>query len=140
MKNKPSSIVTEAINTPVSYDDAHWILSQAAELPADRRDFYGLMAIVMERFKGKEIHKASRQAFAFMERVRCLSDMCKTPKIKAWMRDSGLDDGSVLIEESIVKATANCPLQYNGKTDKIFFDENEFFDIALQERETEGVA
>lgn len=140
MKNKPTSFVDDALNTKVSYDDARAVLAAAAELSADRRDLYGLVAIMMERFKGREFDEASSTVFALMQRIDCLSAMCKTPKIKAWMRESGLDDGSILIEESVVKATAYCTLRYNKKIDKLFFDEDEFFNIALNVREAEGTA
>jgi hypothetical protein len=137
MKKKKHTFVEQAQNAKISFKDAAAILTQAAALPAERRDFYGLMAIVIEQFKSADMSKTSRKAFAFMERMHCLAEISKKPKMKAWMKDNGLDDGGVLIEESVVRAMLNCTLIYEGDKGPQF-DSDEFFDLALKSRKTEG--
>jgi hypothetical protein len=50
----------------------------------------------------------------------------------------GIEDGCLLTNEAIFRAAAKCPLRANAK--RVWFDADEFFEIALGETETKARA
>ncbi len=72
-----------------------------------------------------------------MERMRCLHHLLADDRMRGWTI-TGPEDGCLLTNEAVFRAVAKCPLKGNSK--KVWFDADEFFEIALSETEPEGTA
>jgi hypothetical protein len=72
-----------------------------------------------------------------MERMRCLNALLFDERIRGWTLQ-GIEKGCLLTNEAIFSAVAKCPVRANAK--RVWFDADEFFEIALNEMEPEGRA
>jgi len=96
-------------------------------------DFYTAVAILAERYRGKE----HGRSFCVMERMRCVTAFLSDDRTRGWTLQ-GIEDGCLLTNEAIFRAAAKCSLRANAK--RVWFDADEFFQIALSETEPEARA
>jgi hypothetical protein len=95
-------------------------------------DWYTAAAITAGNF-----HSNPDKVISIMERMGCLIALMKDPRMRGWTI-ARIEEGCVFTHQSVFAATAKCTLQINEE--RIFFDPEEFFRIALIERDAEGQA
>lgn len=110
------------------------LVQEMAKLREEGQDtnWYTSIGILAERYKDDR-----DRAVCISERMMCLTNVMNDDRMRAWTRKP---DGKeyVLTNQAAFIAAAKCPLRY--KDEKLFFDPEEFFQIALAESPAEGEA
>lgn len=102
------------------------------EKQAGEVDWYTAMAITGEKYKDDH-----QRCFCIMERMRCFLPMLEDARMRGWtMR--GREEGCLFTNEAIFRAVARCPLKADSR--RMWFDNDEFFGVALSEAESQGTA
>jgi hypothetical protein len=122
----------------IATEEIAYLVDEMARQHQERKqgevDFYTAVAILAERYRERQDHHRS---FCVMERMRCLTDLLGDDRIRGWTIQ-GIEEGCLLTNEAIFRAVAKCPLKAAAK--RLWFDPDEFFDIALSEMESAGRA
>jgi hypothetical protein len=71
-------------------------------------------------------------------RMQCLHPLMEDPRFRGWSLQKLEDPECKIVNELIFKAVAKCSLRAD-KT-HVWFEPDEFFRIALEERDPEGTA
>ena len=120
----------------ISTEEITYLVQEMARLHQEREsrevDFYTAVAILAERYGDDH-----DRCYCVMERMRCLRSLVGDERMKGWTIQ-GVENGCLLTNEVIFRATAKCPLRADAK--RVWFDPDEFFNIALRETESEGSA
>ena len=102
------------------------------ELEPGEVDWYSAMAIMAE--KSPDDHE---RIFCIMERMQCLMSLLKDERMRGWTM-KGIEEGSLFTNEAIFRAVARCPLQADKQ--RMWFNPEEFFKLALRETDSKGRA
>lgn len=94
-------------------------------------DFYSAVRILHERYQDD-----IERTFCITERLRCLIELMKSPRMRGWAFQSTQPDG-VFTNGAVFHATAKCTLR--GE-DRAYFEPDEFFDWVLKESDSAGNA
>lgn len=134
---KIPAIIREIQAMKVAPEEITYLVHQMALRHQERGpgevDFYTAVAILAERYRDKEHDRP----FCVMERMRCLTSLLSDDRMRGWTLQ-GVEDGCLLTNEAIFCATAKCPLRADAK--RVWFDADEFFQIALSETPPEAIA
>jgi hypothetical protein len=95
-------------------------------------DLVTAVVILAERYRDDQ-----HRPFCIMERMRCLIELVTDERMRGWTVQ-GIEEGCLLTNEAIFGATAKCPLKADAN--RIWFDPDEFFQMALSETPVEGRA
>jgi hypothetical protein len=95
-------------------------------------DWYSAVNILVERHKGD-----AEKVPCIMKRIECLMPMSKDPRMGGWSLDAP-DKDCLVTKEAVFRAAAKCPLRATPR--RMWFDADEFFDLALTEADSEGSA
>jgi hypothetical protein len=125
----------------VTVADMKAALDAVDNLPEeDRKDFTGRTIAIMRAFgllrqtQRKNFTDSDREriakATAVQIRIEAMARLAEHPKFNAWSRESGIDDGMVLIREDMLRAAAEAPL-YDEQGKGSYFDPDEFFTLLL---------
>jgi hypothetical protein len=96
-------------------------------------DFHTAVAILAERYRDREPNRP----LCVIERVRCLAALITDNRMCGWTLQ-GIEEGCLLTNEAIFRATAKCPLRADAE--RVWFDADEFFEIVLRETEPQARA
>lgn len=94
--------------------------------------WYTSLAILADRYK--EDHN---RVVCISERMMCLTEVMEDDRMRAWARKPAGKEYTLTNQAAFI-ATAKCPLRF--KDEKLFFDPEEFFQLALIESPAEGSA
>lgn len=97
-------------------------------------DFFTLIAILGERFRGQE--KSADRMFCISTRMECLSELMRDERMRGWIVET--NTRCTIANWAVFHAAAVCTLQVQD--DRFYFDAEEFFKIALAELEPVGHA
>jgi len=97
-----------------------------------KTDWYSSVGILAERHKGDR-----SRAVCISQRMMCLAKVMEDDRMRAWTKKP---EGKeyILTNQAAFIAAAKCPLRYENE--ELFFDPEEFFQIALAESPAEGEA
>jgi hypothetical protein len=95
------------------------------------------LGVLLNRYAHKR--NGGHRMFCIQTRMQCLGDLMKSndPRLKGYTKDTN-DPACTVTHAALFYATALCPLQI--EKEHIWFDPEEFFDIALKNAESEGNA
>jgi hypothetical protein len=137
MHGIPKSI-KELQKMEITAEEIIYLVDEMARKHQERErgevDFYTAIAILAERYRNTQDHHRS---FCVIERMRCLTDLLGDERMRGWTTQ-GIEEGCLLTNEAIFQAVAKCPLKANAN--RVWFEADEFFNIALGEMEPEGRA
>jgi len=126
--------VEEAINTKIEPEEIIYLVKEMTRLRDEGHEpnWYTSIGILAERYRNER-----GKPFCITERMECLAEMMKDPRMRGWSLD-GPQEGCMITSEAVFTATAKCTLQANEK--QFWFDADEFFNIALMSTPSEGSA
>jgi hypothetical protein len=116
-------------------DVAYLVLEMARRDQTADADFFTLIEILGERFRGRK--KSADRMFCISTRMECLSELMKDERMRGWTIETN-DPECTLANWAVFHAAAVCTLQVEN--DRFYFDADEFFEIALEGIEPEGHA
>lgn len=126
----------EITNLEINPEDVAYLAQEMARRNhAENADFFTLIAILGERFRGQE--KSADRMFCISTRMECLSELMKDQRMRGWTIETN-EAQYTLANWAIFHAAAVCTLQVQD--DRFYFDADEFFRIALADLEPEGHA
>jgi hypothetical protein len=97
-------------------------------------DWYSMIFILSKRYKRK-----SDKMFCISERIGCLREMLKDERMRGWSMQT-VDKDCLLTNGAVFRGVALCPLKRGEDRKRAYFDPDEFFNIVLQETQSEGRA
>jgi hypothetical protein len=100
-------------------------------------DWYSMMFILKDRYEGEKEQVV--KLFCISERMRCLVDMTKDARMRGWSMKA-IQKDCLLTNEVVFRGVALCPMKRDEDGRRMHFDPDVFFDIVLQECESEGRA
>lgn len=114
---------------------ANAVALEKKQRPNGEDDYY--TALLVLAGSGQTDHQRS---LCMLERMRCLRDMQKDDRMRAWSAP-GVSGGTLHLlttSSAVLRATAACPLRADAK--RIWFDADEFFGCVLLAAESIGRA
>jgi hypothetical protein len=134
---KIPAIIREIQAMQVMPEEITYFVQQLAQQQQDRvagdADFYTVVAMLAERYQGADQHRS----FCVMERMRCLVHLMSDERMRGWTVKS-IDEDRLFTNEAIFRATAKCPLHADAT--QVWFDADEFFQVALSETQPQARA
>jgi hypothetical protein len=134
-----NSVVTqwqEITELSINPDDVAYLAQEMAlRDQVEDADFFTLIAILGQRFRGQE--KSADRMFCISTRMECLSELMKDERMRGWTIETA-DPECTLASWAVFHAAAVCTLRVEN--DRFYFNADEFFSIALEGIEPEGHA
>jgi hypothetical protein len=126
----------EITELEINPEDVTYLAQEIARCDrAEDADFFTLIAILGQRFRGQE--KSADRMFCISTRMECLSELMKDKRMRGWTIETN-DPQCTVANAAIFYAAAICTLRVED--DRFYFDADEFFRIALEGIEPEGHA
>lgn len=125
----------EITDLEVDPKDVAYLALEMAQRNQTDVDFFTLIAILGERFRGQE--NSADRMFCISTRMECLSELMKDERMRGWTIETD-NPRCTLANWAVFYAAAVCTLRVQD--DCFYFEADEFFKIALQEVEPEGHA
>lgn len=126
-------LISKINRVEVTEDELCEIALAVDDLPAERRDFYGFMAIVAQRFSDDNELKS----LAVVYRMQALSRFLKDRDVKGWTKESD-EEGAVLTHRALFGAAAATPLSETSEWPA--FESESLLLKALEVADEEGTA
>lgn len=102
-------------------------------------DWYMAVLILKDRYEAEDIHVQAEKLFCITERMRCLLEMTKDKRMRGWSMQA-IEKDCLLTNHAVFSGTALCTLKRDEDRKRGHFDPDEFFNIVLQESESQGRA
>jgi hypothetical protein len=120
--------------TKIKTEEILYVVKEMARLHKEgyEPDFYSMIFILSKRYK-----RGTGKVQSIVERMGCLVEMTKDARMRGWSI-KGIEEGCMLTNEAVFRGVALCPMKRVGE--RMCFDPDEFFNIVLQESESEGRA
>jgi len=131
----------EINETKIRPEEITYLVTEMGRLQksGEKPGFETAAFILFKRYEGmpdpEEI--LATKTFCIMERMRCLSTLSNDERMHGWTR-AVQDEEWVFAHEAIFRAAALCPVK--ERDGEVYFDANDFFDLALKEVPAEGEA
>jgi hypothetical protein len=131
---KRRSIVDEALEARIEPEEILHLVTEMTKQHDEGQEvnWCTQVGILADRYPRK-----SPKLFAITERMQCLIEVMKDPRMRGWTFEVA-DPNCLITNEAVFRATALAPLHLIK--DRITFDPEEFFQLVLGESEPEARA
>jgi hypothetical protein len=139
MKPETGSRWEKAFDMAIEPSEIIDLVEEMTELHdnSEEIDWYSSMGVLFNRYSGTE--DCADRVFCISTRMSCLSDLMKSDdeRLHCWAKIAN-DPKCIVTHSALFHATALCKLNWDEK--RTWFDPDEFFNIALEQAESEGNA
>jgi hypothetical protein len=120
--------------TKIKPEEILYLVKEMARLHEEgsEPDWYSMVFILSNRYK-----RRTGKVLSIIERMGCLVEMTKDARMRGWSMQA-LEKGCLLTNDAVFKGVALCPMKRIGE--RMRFDPDEFFNIVLQQCDSEGRA
>jgi hypothetical protein len=98
-----------------------------------------MLFVLKDRYETEHMQVQTTKMFCITERMRCLVEMTKDDRVRGWSMQA-VEKDCLLTNDAVFRGVALCPLKEDGEGKRMHFDPDEFFNIVLQESDSEGRA
>jgi hypothetical protein len=122
--------------TKIKPEEILYLVKEMARLHEEgsEPDWYSMVFILSDRYK-----RRMSKVLPIVERMGCLVEIMKDERMRGWSMQA-IEKDCLLTNDAVFKGVALCPMKQDDDGKRLHFDPDEFFNIVLQQSESQGRA